>query len=88
MTRRIHHTSAALIGAVLVSIALITHGVPGEAVLAMVHLEPIIVIMGMTVVAEVIRGGGVFQFLAVHFIRLTRGNPQKLFILFCLLSAA
>lgn len=78
---------AALIGAVLVSIALITNGVPGSEILTMVRLEPILVITAMTIVAEVIRGAGVFQFLAIHFIRLTRGNPKKLFVLFCLLTA-
>ncbi|MFX1492444.1 MAG: SLC13 family permease [Promethearchaeota archaeon] len=87
VTRRIHHTTAALIGAVLASIALILNGITGETILAMVRLEPILVITGMTVVAEVIRGAGVFQFLAVYCIRLTRGDPKKLFILFCLLTA-
>lgn len=87
MTRVVHHTTAALIGAVLASIALILHGVPGQVILVMVRLEPILVIAGMTVVAEVIRGAGVFQFLVVHLIRLTRGNPKKLFVLFCLLAA-
>ncbi len=71
----------------MVSIALIMYGVPGEDILAMIRLEPILIIAGMTIVAEVIRGAGVFQFLAVHFIRLTKGDPQKLFVLFCLLTA-
>jgi Na+/H+ antiporter NhaD/arsenite permease-like protein len=84
----VHHTSAALIGAVLASLALIINGVTGQEVLAMVRLEPILVITGMTVVAEVMRGAGVFQFFAVYFIRLTRGNPKKLFIIFCGMSAA
>lgn len=88
VTRMVHHTTAALIGAVLASIALITNGVPGQEILAMVRLEPILVITGMTVVAEVMRGAGVFQFLAVYFIRLTRGDPKKLFAIFCLLTAA
>ncbi len=87
VTRMVHHTTAALIGAVLTSIAMITQGIPGQEILAMVRLEPILVITAMTVVAEVIRGAGVFQFLAVHFIRFTRGDPKKLFILFCLLTA-
>jgi Na+/H+ antiporter NhaD/arsenite permease-like protein len=88
VTRMVHHTTAALIGAVLASIALILNGVSGQEILAMVRLEPILVITGMTVVAEVIRGAGVFQFLAVYFIRLTRGDPKKLFALFCILTAA
>ncbi|MHA2377712.1 MAG: SLC13 family permease [Candidatus Thorarchaeota archaeon] len=87
-TRAVHHTSAALAGAVLASIALITNGVPDQEILAMVRLEPILVIAGMTVVAEVMRGAGVFQFLVVYLIRLTRGNPKKLFVIFCLLTAA
>ena len=87
LTRRVHLTTAALIGALLASIALITNGIPGEEVLLMIRLEPILVIAGMTVVAEIMRGSGVFQFLAVQFIRLTHGNPKTLFILFCLLAA-
>ncbi len=86
--RVIHHTSAALFGAVLASIALLTNGFSDQEILAMVRLEPILVISGMTVVAEVMRGAGVFQFLVVYFIRLTRGNPKKLFVIFFLLSAA
>ncbi|MHA1963547.1 MAG: SLC13 family permease [Candidatus Thorarchaeota archaeon] len=87
-TRIVHHTTAALFGAVLASIALIVNGVPDQEILAMVRLEPILVITGVTVVAEMMRGAGVFQFLAVYFIRLTRGNPNKLFLIFCLLTAA
>ena len=87
-TRIVHHTTAALIGAVLASIALIMNGVPEQEILTMVRLEPILVITGMTVVAEMMRSAGVFQFLAVYFIRLTRGNPKKLFLIFCLLTAA
>ncbi len=86
-TRMIHPTSASLAGAVLASIALITSGVPEREILAMVRLEPILVIAGMTVVAEVMRGAGVFQFLVVYLIRLTQGNPRKLFAIFCLLTA-
>ena len=87
-TRIVHHTTAALIGAVLASIALIMNGVTEQEILAMVRLEPILVITGMTVVAEMMRRAGVFQFLAVYFIRLTKGNPTKLFLIFCLLTAA
>jgi Na+/H+ antiporter NhaD/arsenite permease-like protein len=86
-TRKVHHTTAALIGAVLASIALIMNGVTEQEILAMVRLEPILVIAGMTVVAEMMRRAGVFQFLAVYFIRLTRGNPTRLFLIFCLLTA-
>ena len=63
--RVVHHTSAALFGAVLASIALITNGFTDQEILALVRLEPILVISGMTVVAEVMRGAGVFQFLVV-----------------------
>ena len=80
-TRVIHHTSAALFGAVLVSIALIMNGFSDQEILAMIRLEPILVITGITVVAEVMRGAGVFQFLAVYFVRLTQGNPKKLFVI-------
>ncbi|MFW9830478.1 MAG: SLC13 family permease [Candidatus Thorarchaeota archaeon] len=86
VTRMVHHTTAALIGAVLSSIALIMQGVPGQEILSMVRLEPILIITSMTIVAEVIRGAGVFQFLAVRFIRLTRGDPKRLFIIFCILT--
>jgi Na+/H+ antiporter NhaD/arsenite permease-like protein len=87
-TRVIHHTSAALFGAILASITLITNGFSDQEILTLVRLEPILVIAGMTVVAEVMRGAGVFQFLAVYFIRLTKGNPKKLFVIFFLLTAA
>ena len=87
VTRIVHYTTAAVTGAVLASIALISQGVPGDVLLGMIHLEPILIIAGMTVVAEVMRGVGVFQFLAMHFIRLTRGDPKKLFVLFCLFAA-
>ncbi|MFX1559380.1 MAG: SLC13 family permease [Promethearchaeota archaeon] len=87
-TRIVHHTTAALIGAVLASIALIINGVTEQEILTMVRLEPILVITGMTVVAERMRRAGVFQFLAVYFIRLTRGSPTRLFLIFYILTAA
>ncbi|MHA2302374.1 MAG: hypothetical protein ACXACD_15610, partial [Candidatus Thorarchaeota archaeon] len=43
-TRVIHHTSAALFGAVLASIALIMNGFSDQEILAMIRLEPILVI--------------------------------------------
>ncbi|MFW9793540.1 MAG: SLC13 family permease [Candidatus Thorarchaeota archaeon] len=86
-TRVVHHTSAALFGAVAASIALFMNGFTDQEILAMVRLEPILVISGMTVVAEVMRSAGVFQFLVVYFIRLTRGDPKRLFAIFFLLTA-
>ncbi|MFX1562453.1 MAG: SLC13 family permease, partial [Promethearchaeota archaeon] len=53
-----------------------------------VDLGTIIVITSMMVITEISKDSGLFQFIAVKAIRLSKGDPRRLLIIFCMLSFA
>jgi Na+/H+ antiporter NhaD/arsenite permease-like protein len=53
-----------------------------------VDLGTIIVIISMMSITEIAKDSGLFQYVAVKAIRFSKGNPQRLLIILCLLSFA
>jgi Na+/H+ antiporter NhaD/arsenite permease-like protein len=51
-----------------------------------VNIQTLLLIVGLIISVSIIDSSGLFQFIAIKFIRLFRGNPQSIFILFCGLS--
>jgi Na+/H+ antiporter NhaD/arsenite permease-like protein len=81
---RIHKTVAALLGGVL----MIVLGVVQQAeAFAAIDLNVIFLLLGMMVIANVMQGTGVFQWLAIRAIRLARGDPWRILVVLCLLTA-
>lgn len=81
---RIHKTVAALLGGVL----MIVLGVVQQAeAFAAIDLNVIFLLLGMMVIANVMQQTGVFQWLAIRAIRLARGDPWRILVALCLLTA-
>jgi Na+/H+ antiporter NhaD/arsenite permease-like protein len=74
----------ALLGAVL----LIAMGYlsPEEAIHA-VNFETVILLMAMMILVDISRKSGIFSWLNVRLVGLTRGNPLWIFLLFSLITA-
>lgn len=82
---RLHKTLAAMAGAVIaVAIALLLGVFDGEQPYRSVHafiehdLGVIGVIVGTSIVVAIAADSGLFHFLAVRIVKLTRGNPARL----------
>jgi len=82
---RLHKTLAAVLGAVVaVALALMLGVYGGEHPYQKVHdfiqhdLGVIGVIVGTSVVVAIAADSGLFHFLAVRIVKLTRGNPRRL----------
>lgn len=82
---RLHKTVAAMLGAgVAIALALILDVYGGENPYERVHdfihhdLGVIGVIVGTSIVVAIAADSGLFHFLAVKIVKLTRGNPRKL----------
>jgi Na+/H+ antiporter NhaD/arsenite permease-like protein len=53
-----------------------------------VDLSTIIVILALMVITEIAKDSGLFQFIAVKALRLSKGSPRRLLLIFCGLTFA
>ena len=83
VTEIVNKTTAALGGALLmVALGVITEGQALEAV----SIPTIITVVGILLMVEVIRKAGVFSYLAIKTVKVTKGNPLKLMVFLSLLA--
>ncbi|MFH0961612.1 MAG: SLC13 family permease [archaeon] len=83
-TERINRTLAALLGGFsMVAFGVITGG---EA-LASIEFTAISSIIGILILVSVVRSSGLFAWLAIKVVKLSKGNPAKLMVALSLLSA-
>jgi Na+/H+ antiporter NhaD/arsenite permease-like protein len=79
---------AALSGALLTAWFGIQYGVfTYEEALSFVDFRLLGLLIGIMIVVEVAKRGGLFHFLALYAIKFSGGNPAKLFVSICILSA-
>ncbi len=84
VSERIHRTTAALIGGML----MIWAGVLAqEQALHAVDLNVIFLLVGMMVIAYYLSETGVFQWMAIQAVRLGRGHPLAIMIIIALITA-
>jgi Na+/H+ antiporter NhaD/arsenite permease-like protein len=84
-TERLDRTLVALLGGlVLIAIGIIDQ----EEAFAAVDLDVIFLLAGMMVLAAALAKTGFFQWLAVHSVRMSRGDPVRLLIILCVVTAA
>jgi Na+/H+ antiporter NhaD/arsenite permease-like protein len=84
VTERVHRTVSALLGGV----AMILLGVLSqEQAFHAVDWNVIFLLAGMMALANVLRETGLFQWIAVHAVRLGRGNPFRILIILSLVTA-
>ena len=83
-SERLDRTLVALLGGLL----LIVLGVIDQRqAFAAIDLNVIFLLAGMMVLASALGRTGFFQWLAVHSVRLSRGDPLRLLIILCVVTA-
>ena len=86
VSERLHRTIAALLGAVIV----IASGLLTQAEAfsdAVVDFNVIFLLAGMMVIANILAKTGLFQWIAVEAVRLTRGDPYRVLVVASLVTA-
>lgn len=84
-TEWLHRTVAALAGAVLMIVLGI---LSQEEAFAAIDLNVIFLLLGVTMIANVMQATGVLQLAAIRSVRLAGADPWRLFIVLCLVTAA
>ena len=76
VTERLHRTLAALLGAVVViATGLLSQGEAFSE--SVVDFNVIFLLAGMMVIANILAKTGLFQWIAVEAVRITRGDPYR-----------
>ena len=84
MTEKLHRTTAALTGAVL----LIICGVmTGKQAIGYIDFNTIGVLVGMMIVVAVIRTTGLFEYISIRAAKAAKGDPWKILVAFVLITA-
>jgi Na+/H+ antiporter NhaD/arsenite permease-like protein len=81
---RVHRTTAALGGGVLM-IAL--NVLDQDEAFRAIDLNVIFLLLGMMVIANVMRKTGVFQWLAIRAVRFAGGRPWRILVVLCVVTA-
>jgi Na+/H+ antiporter NhaD/arsenite permease-like protein len=84
VTERVHRTVSALLGGV----SMILSGVLSqEQAFHAVDWNVILLLAGMMALANMLRETGLFQWIAVHAVRLGRGDPFRILVILSLVTA-
>ncbi|HDN80087.1 MAG: hypothetical protein DRI61_12810 [Chloroflexi bacterium] len=84
ITERVHRTIAALVGGMFIIILGIT---PQEEAFKAIDLNVVFLLVGMMVISEITGRTGLFQWLAVKAVKLVRGKPFLILVVFSTLTA-
>lgn len=85
VTERVHRTVSALLG----GFAMIVVGVlPQGHAFAVVDWNVIFLLMGMMIIANVLRETGLFQWVAIRAVKLGGGSPFRTLIILCVITAS
>ena len=84
MTEKLHRTTAALAGAVLLVICGV---MTGKQAIGYIDFNTIGVLVGMMIVVAVIRTTGMFEYISIKAAKAAKGDPWKILIAFVLITA-
>ncbi len=84
VTERVHRTTAALLGGMLM---LWFGGLDQKAALQAIDLNVILLLVGMMVIAYYLGETGVFQWMAIHAVRIGRGHPVTVMVIVAVITA-
>lgn len=77
-------TTALLLGATLCIVWGTARGFfPATSALDAVSLQTLILLVTMTIISNTLAAGGLFQLVAIHILRLSGGEPRRLFVMLC-----
>lgn len=82
LSGRMHHTIAAMLGAVVMLVAGIAFAFYGEAqALESVEFDALALLLGMMILVSILEPTGFFQYVAVKAGQLSKGDPWRLMLL-------
>lgn len=82
-TETIHKTLAALLGGFL----LLFTGILGFSdILQLIDFQALVIILGLMIIVEVLRKSGIFQFLGIKVVKISKGDPKFLFLALMVLT--
>ncbi len=84
ITERVHRTVSAMLGGVaMILLRVVTQAEAFHSI----DWNVIFLLVGMMIIANVLRETGLFQWLAVHAVRLGRGRPVQILLILCTVTA-
>ncbi len=83
-TERLNKTVAALLGGILMIVLGTLHQ---EEAFAAIDFNVIFLLLGMMVIANVMRSTGVFGWVAIRAIRVAHGDPWRILVVLCVITA-
>lgn len=63
-----------------------SYAVFSELLTSWLDYRTLIIILSVMIIAEPVKDSGLFQFIAVHALRLTRGRPSMLLVILCFIT--
>jgi Na+/H+ antiporter NhaD/arsenite permease-like protein len=83
-SERIHRTKVALLGAVIMVLAGI---ISQKQAIAHIDFNTIFLLMGMMILVNIIKGTGFFEFIAIKGVKVAKGKPLRILLMFSILTA-
>lgn len=84
ISEKINRTVAVLVGA---SVILLLRVFSGEQALGYIDFNTIGVLIGMMIIVGIIKNTGIFEYLAIFTAKKAKGDPWRIIISFCLITA-
>ncbi len=85
MSDKIHHTAAAVLGAVLM---ILTRVLDFDKAVSYIDFGTIGMLIGMMLFVAVVKNSGIFEYLAIKSAKLVKGRPWRIMIAFVVITAA
>jgi len=86
ITEKLDRTATTISGAILVFVILSFEGITFEEILSFVDFPTIMTMFGVLVAGMVVNDAGLFQWIAIKLVKLTKGEPTFLFMLLTMLT--
>jgi Na+/H+ antiporter NhaD/arsenite permease-like protein len=89
---KLHKSVCAIVGAIAAVVAAMAFGLFGKSGYHEVHeiighdLNILGVIIGTSILVDTVGGSGLFHFIGIRVVKMTGGEPKKLFLFVCLLT--
>ena len=84
ISEKVHRTSAALAGAVLLWV---THVINFEQGMEEIDFNTLGVLVGMMLFVAVAKQSGIFEYLAIKASKLAKGDPWRIMVYFVIITA-
>lgn len=84
VSEKVHRATASLAGAVLL---LLTHVLTVDQAISYVDFNTIGVLIGMMIFVAVIRKSGMFEYISIKAVKMAKGNPWHIMVIFIILTA-